>query len=922
MKLRVWAHWTDQQPATTGFAPLPPAPFPASLASYPLPPGGLPQNAGIPVWKPAPPGPTYLPVVAWCELAKQDHIKSANWFGATWPGQPPPPFPGQTVPPSNPNANQGDEGYGSQAIGFRVTKVTLLLYPNVPNSDFVFTIMAPGGLTITVSPPWTGSISIPVAIPFDGKGIWSIEMDRAPTGSSVSAPSLRRGGPTGNTVNEPYVDPYGSNEGVLGVEFEGDEIICPVGTPLVTIGSCEEDSPGSGNLVVPVTLTVTFASPPPINSQLLWTGLPAGITPVDIVTMSQTTFSKAVKYPAGSTQQPTVTLIGTQPTTVCPSVSFGQISVPGCLPCPQLILEDPMERDLQTNLPKHVFGCAGSTARVEFRATINWGAVTSPPPVKYIWTVHTPNGNFEKTIPATTAATVTTNTSAGWEKLPKIPGSPLGPVDLTKAGAFYSVAVSAEVQCPSGPPNSCLPSGCNLLATGPFEIPPCTCPTRVANPYNEWQVVGNITAPLGPNSFEAVDCDKTTATITLTVDRQGLQPSDLKYTWDFGDGTTQGPLTGGSPPTGQNGEKRTHTFINPTPGQAKTYNVEVKVDAPGCTQLKIPLKLTVRGCCPFVNYLSASPSSGTAPLTVNFQANVTNPSAIVPDANGNLYHWDFGDGQTADTTTPSRSHTYGSAGPFTAKVAVNVPAGCAATNASTSITVTSPPGCPNLSGGLSATPSTGTAPLAVNFQVTVANAGAIVPDAQGNLYHWDFGDGTTAHTPTPNTSHTYANAGPFTATVTVNVPPGCLATAASTSITVTGGDGGGGGFSVCCFLIWWWGLSHLAAGSLLYFGNWIAAIISSAVATIVLGIWIAVCCWPCALTFWRCCTLLKWVVMFNDFLVVTLFALFALGISGVSWVILVFGLVSTLVRIAMSASKCGAIPNIFDPTTWPPCRCP
>ena len=77
---------------------------------------------------------------AWCELAKQDDIKSANWFGATWPGQPPPPFLGQTVPPPNPNADQCDEGYGSQAIGFRVTKVTLLLHPNVHPSNMKWTI--------------------------------------------------------------------------------------------------------------------------------------------------------------------------------------------------------------------------------------------------------------------------------------------------------------------------------------------------------------------------------------------------------------------------------------------------------------------------------------------------------------------------------------------------------------------------------------------------------------------------------------------------------------------------------------------------------------------------------------------------------------------------------------------------------------
>jgi hypothetical protein len=84
----------------------------------------------------------------------------------------------------------------------------------------------------------------------------------------------------------------------------------------------------------------------------------------------------------------------------------------------------------------------------------------------------------------------------------------------------------------------------------------------------------------------------------------------------------------------------------------------------------------------------------------------------------------------------------------------------------------------------------------------VTKTGAIVPDAQGNLYHWDFGDGTTADTPTPNTSHTYANTGTFAATVTVNVPPGCPATAASTGVTVTEAEAGeDSDFNFCAALL-------------------------------------------------------------------------------------------------------------------------
>jgi hypothetical protein len=159
--------------------------------------------------------------------------------------------------------------------------------------------------------------------------------------------------------------------------------------------------------------------------------------------------------------------------------------------------------------------------------------------------------------------------------------------------------------------------------------------------------------------------------------------------------------------------------------------------------------------------------------------------------------------------------------------------------------------------------------------------------------------------------------------IVVNVPP-CTSPPTTTGHTTdptpppTTSDSG---FSLCSFLLWLWAILHLAGGSLLYFGLWIPAIIVCAAATIALGIWIGVCCWPCGRTFWRCCALLQWVAMINNVLVAILFGLFVLHIPGVSGVLFAFGLVSTVVWIAMSASNCGSIPNIFDPRTWPPYHC-
>ncbi len=63
----------------------------------------------------------------------------------------------------------------------------------------------------------------------------------------------------------------------------------------------------------------------------------------------------------------------------------------------------------------------------------------------------------------------------------------------------------------------------------------------------------------------------------------------------------------------------------------------------------------------------------------------------------------------------------------------------------------------------SATPTSGSAPLAVQF----SSAGSSDPDGDTLSYSWDFGDGSPAST-SANPSHTYAATGVHTATLTVN----------------------------------------------------------------------------------------------------------------------------------------------------------
>ena len=64
--------------------------------------------------------------------------------------------------------------------------------------------------------------------------------------------------------------------------------------------------------------------------------------------------------------------------------------------------------------------------------------------------------------------------------------------------------------------------------------------------------------------------------------------------------------------------------------------------------------------------VSANPTSGSAPLTVNFDGSASSD----PDGDTLTYQWTFGDGQTATTSTPTTQHTYTTNGTFNASLRV------------------------------------------------------------------------------------------------------------------------------------------------------------------------------------------------------------------------------------------------------------
>ncbi len=175
--------------------------------------------------------------------------------------------------------------------------------------------------------------------------------------------------------------------------------------------------------------------------------------------------------------------------------------------------------------------------------------------------------------------------------------------------------------------------------------------------------------------------------------------------------------------------------------------------------------------------LSVSPSSGTAPLPVTFDASGSSD----PQGQSLTYSFDFGDGSgSGSQSAPGAQHTYTSPGSYTVTVTVTDTAGLSAA-ASQTVTA-SGPSAPTAR--LSVSPSSGTAPLPVTFDAS----GSSDPQGQSLTYSFDFGDGSGSGSQSaPGAQHTYTSPGSYTVTVTVTDTAGLSAAATQTVTATTAG---------------------------------------------------------------------------------------------------------------------------------------
>ncbi len=210
--------------------------------------------------------------------------------------------------------------------------------------------------------------------------------------------------------------------------------------------------------------------------------------------------------------------------------------------------------------------------------------------------------------------------------------------------------------------------------------------------------------------------------------------SNPTYAWNFANGLTS---------TSANNTPVTYS----TPG---LYNITLIVtNDNGCID-SVTKGITVYDIP--VAAAAMSDSVGCAPFAVTF----TNATSGI-----NTYVWNFGDGTTSTTTSPSHSYTV--PGTYIVSLVATTPNGCKDTLVfSTPVHVNTTPVAT-----FTRTPASGCTPLNVFFNSTSTQ---LVNPA----YSWNFGNGQIGNQPSANIS--YATAGTFPVTLTVTNDNGCTST--------------------------------------------------------------------------------------------------------------------------------------------------
>ncbi len=227
----------------------------------------------------------------------------------------------------------------------------------------------------------------------------------------------------------------------------------------------------------------------------------------------------------------------------------------------------------------------------------------------------------------------------------------------------------------------------------------------------------------------------------------GLPP--YTYDWDFGDMEPHSVA-----------DHDQHTWVDPG-----DYTLSLTVEDSCGHSVTSTLGITAYGAVAVA--ATSDLSCGTAPLSVCFEGT---PAGGVPPY---TYYWDFDDGTNSIDEKPC--HNFISAGTYEVTVTVEDSLGSTGST-KVDVVVVAPL---HLAVATGASTIQGFPPLAVNFTSSVSGA------SPPFTYAWDFGDGTTANSSTPQ--HIYDSVGVYTVSLTVTAEDACGTTYSATDshLTVT-----------------------------------------------------------------------------------------------------------------------------------------
>jgi PKD repeat protein len=233
-------------------------------------------------------------------------------------------------------------------------------------------------------------------------------------------------------------------------------------------------------------------------------------------------------------------------------------------------------------------------------------------------------------------------------------------------------------------------------------------------------------------------------TVSFTNTTTGASAS-ATYSWNFGNGNTITTSDAVTP-------------VAATYFAAQTYTVTLTVHDGGRTASKSVVLNVYKS--PGVDFTVSNPT-GCLPLTTSFS------SVSVPgDGFITNYFWDFGDGNTLSTSSPTVSNTYNFAGGHSVSLTVTNSFGCTNTRKKDNLVMV----FPAVTAAFTAD-STTLCSLSdpVQFKNLSSGSGVLT-------YSWNFGDG--ANSTSQNPSHQYALKGTYTVQLTVTSAQGCSSTLA------------------------------------------------------------------------------------------------------------------------------------------------